>query len=105
MNFEVQDCNGSKLSVGDKVLYGDPKPGDEWHHTGTITKITEPDVDYDDEAGRPVMTNPYVHIHFEDDGTDEECHTYNDTPVGWNDYPDGPSHYIYQAEDLELIVP
>src|SRR5262245_30812948 len=104
MSFEVQDCNGSKLKVGDKVLYGDPYPEDRDNQTGKIIEITDPDGDYDDELERAVEIRPYVIVEFGNLDR-EKCHTYNDTPVGWNDYPDGPSHYIYQAEDLELIVP
>jgi hypothetical protein len=107
MSFEVQDCNGRKLKVGDKVLYGDPNPNDVLSHTATITKITEPDGDYDDNLERAVEICPYVHIIFDADtyeAADKEiCYTYNNTPVSWNDYPDGPSHYIYEAEDLEWV--
>jgi hypothetical protein len=100
MSFEVQDCNGSKLSVGDRVLYDD--------YTATITKITEPDADYDDELGRAVENCPSVYITYDavvPEAADKEiCNTYNDTKVTWADYPNGPAHSIYLCEDLELIV-
>lgn len=57
----VIDSEGAQIQVGDlvRVEY-------DAIRTGTITEITEPDADYDDDAGRAVMYPPTVTVQFGD---------------------------------------
>jgi len=95
-SFEIRDCNGRTLKVGDPVLAGDDA-------YGMVIEISEPDGDYDDEAGRAVEICPVVVVQFDDHSTDRNS-TYNDTQVTWADYPDGPWHSIYVCDDVEKIA-
>lgn len=100
-SFEVRDINGQKIAVGNRVLFGDPRPDERDLHTGEVTEITEPDADYDDELGRGVQITPRVVVRFPD-GSEERTRTINMTEVTWADYPDGPAHEIFEAEEIEL---
>lgn len=101
-DFVVRDFNGGLIEVGTQVLAGDPKTDDDiLIYTGKVTKITDPDVDYDDELQRAVMYPPKITVFF-GDGTDDEFTTHDNTSTRWADYPDGPRTYIFICDDLEV---
>lgn len=99
---KVTDWKGREIKVGMTVIYGCPPPGQESDFRVEVMEITDFDADYNDELGRPEMYPPRVRVHF-NDGTEDTVSTYNNTPYGWNDYPDGPSQLIFAADDLEVI--
>lgn len=95
-DWEVRDCAGTIVNVGDKVLY------DENDRAAVVTAISEPDGDYDDELQRGVEYPPRVTVRFADDGSTWDVRSYNDTPITWADYPDGPMLSTYQVDDLKV---
>ncbi len=74
----ILDSNGTTLKVGMRVL---DEHGDE---DGTITELTDPDGDYDDNLGRAVAYGPYVHVKYDDGETDRFTATWNATGP-WDD--------------------
>ena len=70
----VVDANDVPIKVGSRVTIGT-------EHVWTVTRITDPDGDVDDE-GRSIAIPPYVHVTHE--GTEESWRTYF-TGQGWWD--------------------
>lgn len=67
-----------------------------------VVAISEPDVDYDDELGRPVQYPPRVLVRFRDGG-EAKVETEDVTKITWADYPDGPACQFFDADDLILL--
>jgi len=97
MRSEVRivDHKGDEIKVGTKVAYG---VNENDSYIATVTKISDPDGDYDDELERSVEIPPFVTIEF-DDGDKDIVTTTNITRVSWADYPDGPAVSTYEASD------
>jgi hypothetical protein len=95
----IVDWKQKPLQVGTRVIFGGPSTTEEIaRHTGVVTKITEPDADYDDNAGCGVLYSPKVTVRF-DGGDIDEASTYDITRATGPDYPD---EYTWQADDLEV---
>lgn len=92
MGQAIQDPHGRPVEVGTRVIFGTDQPG-------VVTAISDVDGDFDDELGRGVMINPRVTVALDAGGTDEST-TSDTTKVTWNDYPDGPETYVFEADDL-----
>ena len=99
----ILDGNGKELKVGDRVkLEGNPKAGipDDF---GVITKITEPDADYDDNVGHGVYYPPKVYVEFDDTGEgkwEDNFHCSYDLGAWWEDSEFAAEHV---CEELELV--
>ena len=89
-DFEVFDGNDVLLAVG--VATED----------GAVVEITEPDYDYDDELQRAVEFPPVV-ITRDAAGEVARWHTFNDTPITWADYPDGPAKLRFRCDDVVAV--
>lgn len=87
-----------QLKVGDKVH----DYGSDLDKPGTITKIDEPDWDYDDNVGRGVRFGPYVHVEFPNGQTTKYVGTLHSH--GGNPYDDY-EHYEeeYTFDDLVKV--
>ncbi len=96
---EIQDGDGKPISIGTKVLFEDRAGIDL---VARVRKISDYDVDYDDNLGRPELYPPKVTIQFDDDGSELEVSTHDVTPISIQDYPGGPEVRIFEA--LELVV-
>ncbi len=93
-DYTYFDFDGHEIRVGTKVICMDAT-------VGTVMSIDELDCDYDDELGCAVGYGPYVYVQWaEAEGLDK----FSGYPKnnGWNDYPDGPSAFIF--EDLEVVA-
>lgn len=101
---KVTDWDGAALTVGTRAIYGSPAPGKEAEYTVTVVEISDYDVDYNDELGRPEGYPPKIKVRF-DDGTDDVVSTHDSTKVTWADYPDGPAVMVFAADDLEVVKP
>src|SRR4051812_23489891 len=89
----VLDGQEEELTVGDRVtVYG----GEDT--TAKITKITDFDVDYDDEIMRPAMSCPIITVEY-DDGTTEEWKSWLN--VGDKHLGDPPT---FICDDLEKVT-
>lgn len=100
---KVVDGNGTEISVGTRVMFGDPLPTDDRKdYLATVTEIGEHDVDYDDDLGRARLFPPMVKWRF-DNGDEDGTSTYDVTPISWADYPDGPDVRVFSADDLEVV--
>lgn len=107
MSFIVKDFRGNEIKVGSKVLYrlyGTlHSTADYQNYIAEVTGISDPDADYDDELGCAVEIPPHITIRFNSD-TEGMISTENVTKITWADYPDGPEHSIYEAEeDIEVL--
>jgi len=93
MSFTVQDANENEIRVGSRVRVFDSEV------PGTVTAISEPDADYDDELGRGVEYPPRVTVAF-DEGGEDKFTTYTRVR-GWGDYMN--DDIPYTSDDLERI--
>lgn len=93
-DWEVRDSEGTIVNVGDRVIYNDES-------AAVVEGISEPDGDYHDELQRAVEYPPVVTVRF-GDGTLWKTRSYNDTPITWADYPDGPVLSTYRVDDLKV---
>lgn len=89
----VTDCKGTALQVGSRVRAGLPVEGD----AGTVTLITEPDGDIDDDTGRGIQIMPRVHVRF-DDGVVDDFVTSWTAQGPWDE--DAP----FMCDDVEVIA-
>jgi hypothetical protein len=87
MHEHYIDANGRPFEEGSRVHVCD--------YPGTVTRITDPDGDVDDE-GRTIGINPKVTVLF-DDGSDD---TYSTSYTGTGPDQDAP----WQCDDLEVIL-
>jgi hypothetical protein len=86
------------ILVGTRIIFGGFTD-----QRGVVTKITEYDVDYDDDLGRGRIFEPKVYVRL-DDGSEEWSRTINVTNITWGSYPDGPDEYVFEANDLEVDI-
>lgn len=105
LTLKFQDEEGRAIEVGTPVRFYFGPSGSK---LATVVALGEPghdypDVDFDDELGRPVEYAPKISIRFAD-GSEEKVNTWNVTRVTWADYPDGPQELLYEAGDVEVVV-
>lgn len=92
---KVLDGNEVELNVGDRVRF---YPTSLDGIIAEITKITDYDVDYDDEIMRPRMYPPIITVKY-DDGTLEEWKTYEEQSLSYlGNIP------RFTCEELEKVV-
>jgi len=91
----IYDAKGTLIEVGDHVL---PvvREGRIVVPAGKVTKITEPDVDFNDDTGRPEAYGPFVYVLYEDG--EEDRWTAYDKRGGF----DEPSEYV--CDEIEISV-
>lgn len=91
---KVVDMNDQPIKVGSHVMIGT-------EHVWTVTKITDPDGDVDDE-GRTIGIPPYVHVELRTPNgvviEMDDLRTYW-TAQGWWD-EDAP----YKCDDIEVMT-
>lgn len=72
MTDVVKDWRGNQIEVGTPVMYGAPDTEEERRsNKATVTAISEPDADYDDELGRGVYYGSKITIRFDASGDEE----------------------------------
>jgi hypothetical protein len=78
---EIYDSNGTRITVGARVLDPDPTA---LSAGGVVTEITEPDGDVN-VYGRPVAVGPFVTVTY-DDGTIERWLAHWNATGPWDDH-------------------
>lgn len=96
MKYKILDNQGNKIEVGTSVRLM------SFSRDAQVIEIVDPDVDYNDERQRPVMSMPKIIVKFDDSGM-IELETFNETKITWADYPDGPNEYTFVVDD-DVIV-
>src|SRR4051812_8747688 len=97
-HFILRDQMGYTIEVGTRVkLWGDPHWPNDPEYIGTVTKISDPDVDFDDDIMRSRYFPPQVTVEF-DDGTDD---TFGSTVV-WLESSDELT--VHEVEELDCLT-
>ena len=96
----ILDGNGKELRVGSKVKIPGLPEKDIPDEFGTITKITDPDADYDDDLERGVYYPPKVTVVFDSDDIED---TFGCVTPRYSWYPEDITEIEHICEDVELI--
>ena len=87
------DWRETPFKIGDRVKCDDDI-------VGTVTKISDPDGDVDDDTGRGILIPPKLTVKF-DDEAEEQFTGYNATPAP--DWYDEEPQFTWQFDDVEVV--
>lgn len=100
MKMKIVDSNNDEIKLDIRVRTG-------LVHTdiGSVSAISNPDVDYDDEVQAPVLYPPKITVTFVDGSDEVFTSSQKPPPSPWHEYPDGFDwqHGTYVCEDLEVV--